>query len=430
MAPCGSRAQTPPAPATQTATEHAPLPASAREAIARLEAPRLVSRPAVTEEPGSPAARAPADRAAKDLAERLGRLTLAELLRETKTPGLSLAYFEDFAIQWAFTWGVANASNGEPVTTGTLFQAASISKPVAALAVIQAAEAGLLDLDAPVNRYLTQWRLPENEHTQGRPVTPRMLLAHAAGTTVHGFPGYSPDIELPTLVQVLDGAAPANTAAVRVDIGPWTLERYSGGGTTILQLLLSEVMGRPFPEILEERVLQPIGMADSRYDQPIVSERAARAARAHLGTGVAGTVPWHVYPELAAAGLWTTPTDLARFATSAQRALRGDAVGAITPKIAQLMTTPAGVGSFALGFQTQDRGNDALGPVWYFGHSGGNWGFRSNLLAHRDRGYGYAVMTNGSSFDVILELQRRIVSLFGWQGDFSVPPRNWPDDEP
>jgi CubicO group peptidase (beta-lactamase class C family) len=385
---------------------------TATDALARFEAPRL--------------SEAEAAAARDEAATRLGRLPFAEVLAATDTPGLSLAYFSEGEVVWTRAWGVADAESREPVTDRTLFQAASISKPVAAVAVLLAVERGLVDLDRPINDQIKGWRLPENELTAKRAVTPRLLLCHAAGTTVHGFPGYEPTAAIPSVPDVLDGTGGANTAAVRVDLTPGTKERYSGGGTTILQLLLSEVAGKPFPDVLAQWVLEPFGMNDSAFDQPPRPDRAPRAARAHLAKGATGEARWHVYPELAAAGLWTTPRDLSLLAIEVWKARRGEKNDRLKQESAALLTTPAGIGTFALGFEMQDRGNDTDGPVWFFGHSGGNWGFRSLLLVDRERGHGFVAMVNGSGFDVLLEVQRRLARVYGWKGDFTKPPRNWP----
>ena len=385
---------------------------TAADPLARFEAPRLSEAEAA---------------AAKDeTATRLGRLPFAEVLTATDTPGLSLAYFRDGAVEWTRAWGVADAESREPVTDHTLFQAASISKPVSAVAILLAVERGLIDLDRPINEQLEGWRLPDNELTAKRAVTPRLLLCHAGGTTVHGFPGYDPAATIPTAPDVLDGTGGANTGAVRVDLEPGTKERYSGGGTTILQLLLGEVAGKPFPDVLAEWVLAPLGMSDSAFDQPPRADRASRTARAHFAKGATLAARWHVYPELAAAGLWTTPRDLSLLAIEVWRAQRGDGNRLLKQESAKLLTTPAGIGTFALGFETQDRGNDETGPAWYFGHSGGNWGFRSLLLVDREQGHGFVAMVNGSNFDVLLEVQRRLARVYEWKGDFTKPPRNWP----
>jgi CubicO group peptidase (beta-lactamase class C family) len=353
----------------------------------------------------------------------LGRYTLSELMKLTKTPGVSVAVFQNSKIIWTKTYGVADVVTKEPVTPLTLFQAASISKPVAAMAVLKAAKNGKFGLDDDINTLLKYWKLPDNEFTKIRKVTPRMLLSHTAGTTVPGFKGYHPDSPIPTAPQLLSGKPPANSAPVIVDVEPFTLSRYSGGGFTILQLALEDILGKPFPAILEESVLRPIGMTNSRYDQPPSRGRATRAARAHNNQGEAMDARWHVYPELAAAGLWTTPSDLALFAIEVQLSLQGKSRGGLNKSMAEKMVTPVGVGYYGLGFATQLRGDD-----WYFEHSGGNWGFRCDLIAHRDKGYGAVIMTNSDSGnDVVYELRRRIAIEYRWDGDFSRRPDNWPE---
>lgn len=353
----------------------------------------------------------------------LGRYTLSELMKLTKTPGVSIAVFKDSKIIWAKTYGVADVVTKEPVTPATLFQAASISKPVAAMAVLRAVQDGKIGLDDDINSILKSWKLPDNALTKIRRVTPRMLLSHTGGTTVPGFKGYRPDLPIPTTPQILDGKPPANSIPVVVDIEPFTLNRYSGGGVTILQLALEDSLGKLFPAILTDNVLRPIGMKNSRYDQPPSGDRIARTARAHNNQGEAMDARWHVYPELAAAGLWTTPSDLAMFAIEVQLSLQSKSNRVLSKSTAEKMVKPVGVGYYALGFATQLRGD-----AWYFEHSGGNWGFRCDLIAHRDKGYGAVIMTNSDSGnDVVYELRRRIAIEYQWDGDFSRRPDNWPE---
>jgi CubicO group peptidase (beta-lactamase class C family) len=253
----------------------------------------------------------------------LRRYTLTELMKLTKTPGVSVAVFQESKLIWTKTYGVADVVTKQPVTPATLFQAASISKPVAAMAFLKAVQDGKIGLDDDINSLLRSWRLPDNAFTKIRKVTPRMLLSHTGGTTVNGFKGYRPDSPIPTAPQVLGGKTPANSAPVVVDVEPFTLSRYSGGGFTILQLGLEDALGKPFPDIVAENVLGPIEMNNSRYDQPPSRDRIARTARAHSVQGEAMDARWHVYPELAAAGLWTTPSDLAMFAIEVQLSLKG-----------------------------------------------------------------------------------------------------------
>jgi len=228
------------------------------------------------------------------------KATLAERMEHHKTPGVSLAIIDGGEVAWAKGYGVREAGRPEPVTTHTLFQAGSISKPVAALAALRLADQGRLNLDEDVNRYLRSWKMPANGDWQPR-ITIRQLLSHTAGTTVHGFPGYPQGVPIPTPAQVLDGEPPTNTAPVRVNVLPGLLSRYSGGGTTIVQLLLTDVLGRPFPEIARELVFEPLEMQDSTYEQPLPERLWGEAATAHPWRGRSLEGRWHTYPEMAAA---------------------------------------------------------------------------------------------------------------------------------
>ena len=337
--------------------------------------------------------------------------TLDELMKKARVPGVSIAVIRDFKIHWAKAYGTADVDSGAPVETGTVFQAASISKPVAAMAALKAIQDGRFTLDADINSILKSWKLPGDGFTSDRPVTPRGLLSHTSGTgDGFGFPGYDPGEARPTLVQILDGEKPSNVGKVRLERPPFTGFKYSGGAVTIMQLALSDVVGRPYPDILREWVLGPIGMSDSAYEQPLSPERDRRAARAHGGDGRARGAKWHVYPELAAAGLWTTPTDLAKFAIEVQLSLQGRSNKVLEREFAREMVTPIGVGPFGVGFSVAKEGEG-----WYFGHGGSNWGFQCDLVAHTLKGYGLAVMTNADSGGLVIrELRARVAAAYGW----------------
>jgi CubicO group peptidase (beta-lactamase class C family) len=318
---------------------------------------------------------------------------------------------KDFKIHWAKGYGVADVETDAPVTTETMFQAASISKPVAAMASLRAVQDGRFGLDQDINTILKSWKLPVGEHTKDRPVTPRSLLSHTSGTgDGFGFPGYAVGAPLPTLQQILDGAAPANRRAVRLERAPMTGFKYSGGGSVMQQLALTDAVGRPFPAIAREWVLDPIGMRNSTYEQPLPRTREAQAARAHNRSGARMGDPWHVYPELAAAGLWTTPSDLAKFLIEVQTTLAGRSSRVLTRGTMIEMVTPVGVGPYAVGF-----GIEKQGEGWYFGHGGSNSGFQCLMTAHRLKGYGAVVMTNGDAGGA---LARQVIQLiqasYGW----------------
>jgi len=335
--------------------------------------------------------------------------TIPELLKRFHVPGVSIAVVRNFQVQWTKTYGVADVSTGAPVTPETRFQAASISKPVTAFAVLRAVEAGKLSLDENVNHYLKTWKVPENEYTRGG-VTLRALLSHTSGTgDGFGFPGYRPGTSLPTVAQILDGKPPSNLGPVFWERLPFTASKYSGGGIVIVQLVLQDVYGKPFQEIMRELVLEPVGMSNSTYEQPLPAEMDRSAARAHDGDGKAMDAKWHVYPEQAAAGLWTTPTDLAKLGMELQKALRGES-NLLSRVTAREMVAPTGTGPFAIGFAIEKRGEG-----WYFTHDGGNWGFRCDILMHRLKGYGIAVMTNSDSGgQLIAEIEARVAAAADW----------------
>ena len=338
-------------------------------------------------------------------------------LAEYQVPGISWAVLEGGEIVDRGTAGVLEVDRSDPVTDRTLFQACSISKPVAVLAALRLVDRGLLELDEDVNRRLKSWQIPRTGFWQPV-VTLRQLVSHSAGLTVHGFPGYESGEEMPTAVQILDGVPPATNFGVRVDTVPGTQFRYSGGGTVVVQQLLEDVTGTPFRELMRELVLDPLGMSDSDYAQPLPQDRHSQAAVAHDELGRPWEGRWHSYPELAAAGLWTTPSDLLAFAQAIKNSYDGVAGAPLSPALAREALTPQVPSTERIG------GLDALGLGLFlgqegrvFGHSGSNAGFRCHLLAYRDTGQGAAVMTNGDNGNWVVEKTfGRIAAAYGWEG--------------
>ena len=343
--------------------------------------------------------------------------TIQEMMKLFHVPGVSIAVVRDFKVQWTKTYGAADVVTDAPVTQETRFQAASISKPVTAFAVLRAVDSGKLSLDEDVNNYLKSWKVPVNEYTEGG-VTLRALLSHTSGTgDGFGFPGYNPSAKLPTLEQVLDGKPPSNVGPVFWERPPFTAQKYSGGGIEIVQVVLQDAYGKPFAEIMQELVLGPVGMANSTYEQPLPATADQSAARAHDKDGKVMDAKWHVYPEQAAAGLWTTPTDLAKLGIEVQKALRGESK-LLSRRTALEMVAPTGTGPFAIGFAIEKRGEG-----WYFVHDGSNWGFRSDLAMHRLKGYGIVVMTNSDSGgQIISAIEARVAAAANWDSlDKPVP---------
>src|SRR5271165_154672 len=352
------------------------------------------------------------------------QFTLQQLMQTLKVPGISVAVVDNFKIDWAKPYGVTEVGASIAVTTDTLFQAASISKAVTASGALYLVEHGKLSLDEDVNKELTTWKVPENEFTTTQKVTLRRLMSHTAGTTVHGFPGYAVGEPLPTLVQILNGERPANTAPVRVDVVPGTKSRYSGGGVIIEQLMIMDVTGKPFPQFMQQTVLAPIGMSHSTFDQPLPPALAAHAAAGHLADGSPVPGKWHIYPEMAAAGLWTTPTGLAKYVIEIALSKNGKSNRVLSETMARQMLTPqiagANMGSMddvGLGFflGTGENPNE-------FDHGGSNAGYRCIAMMFSDTGQGLAIMTNSDSGQTVaLYLIESIAKEYGWK---YTPPKH------
>lgn len=339
--------------------------------------------------------------------------TFDEVFDSLQTPGVSLAVLHGGKLDWAKGYGVRLAGEPSPVTTDTVFQAASISKPVVALAALRMVEAGLLDLNADVNDYLRSWRVPAVDGWQPR-ITLRQLFSHTAGLTAHGFLGYHHQQTVPSVVEVLNGSGITNSEPVRVTGLPGMKHRYSGGGTTIAQLVMMDVTGKDFPALTREWVLDPLGMANSAYEHPLGEARAQNAAYAHHYTGLPVEGRWYTHPELAAAGLWTTPSDLLRFGLAVQQAYNGQHP-VISQQVAQWMLTTVikidPENSMGIGFFLQGEG-DALA----FGHGGSNVGYKCDLRVYQKTGDGFAVMTNSDMGSRVASefIVPALEKVYGW----------------
>jgi CubicO group peptidase (beta-lactamase class C family) len=341
--------------------------------------------------------------------ETPAKMKLVDRMRFYKTPGVSIALINEGRIEWARGYGVLEAGGKEPVTPETLFQAASNSKSLTAMLALRLVEQGKLDLDGDVNKLLVSWKVPENEFTKEKKVTVRRLLSHTAGVTVPGFLGYSVDDPLPSLRQILDGEKPANSAPIRVDMTPGNGFRYAGGGYVILQQLMMDVTGMSFPALMQKMLLQPLGMTHSTFQQPLSPDLASGAAAGHLPNGVEIKGKWFVLPELAPAGLWTTPTDLARFVIEVQKSRAGKSNQVLSTTSINQMLKPQ-IDDVALGFFVDGEGNSAR-----FSFAGANVGYKSRMLGYMNSGQGVVVMTNSENGgELIAEILRSVAAEYGW----------------
>ena len=334
--------------------------------------------------------------------------TLKDRMAALHTPGVSIAVVHNGVIEWAQGFGVVQ-TGGKPVTADTLFQAGSISKPVAAMAALRLVQQGKLSLDADVNQYLTSWKVPTSTAAPRAVVTLRELLTHTAGFSVHGFPGYAAMAPVPTVVQVLNGEKPANTGPIRLESKPKDHWQYSGGGYTVMQQAVLDVSKVPFPQLLHDTVLAPIGMKHSTYEQPLPAAMRPAAAMPYNGDGTPIEGGFHTYPEMAAAGLWTTPSDLGLYILENQQSLAGKANHVLSADMTKQMMTP-GMGNWGLGLQI---GGAPTNP--YFSHGGVNEGFESLFVGYENNGEGAAVMTNAAGGSRLAEeVMAAIGTEYGW----------------
>ncbi len=353
------------------------------------------------------------------MVDSLDRAIQREMQRRN-IPGLSIAIIDSGRIVLTRAYGVTKRGGSTPVSRATLFQAGSISKPVTAVGAMRLVERGTLQLDRDVNEQLVSWKVPDTTAASREPVTVRGLLSHSAGLNVHGFDGYAANAPYPTLLQVLDGVKPANSPAIRVVQRPGERHRYSGGGYTILQQLMIDVTQQPFDEYMMREVLTPAGMTSSTFVQPLPPSYAPNAATGHLTDGTPVTGGWHVYPEMAAAGLWTTPTDLAKFAIALQRAISRDTATFLNPDRAQQMLSYQRNDFMGLGVYL--RGNNFR---LEFSHSGRDEGFDAYMTA-TIRGQGVVIMINANdNSDAMGRIQRIVSRMYKWPNyrEELVPPR-------
>lgn len=323
------------------------------------------------------------------LADSAKSYSIGERMEYYNVPGVSIAVVTDGKLRWAKGYGIANTQTGSAVDESTLFQAGSISKPVAALAIHKLAEEEKLELDTDVNTYLTDWKIEDSKYTENYKVTLRGLLTHSAGVTVHGFPGYTQTDTFPSVIEVLDGAG--NTPKIEVDTLPGSIWRYSGGGYTIAQKVVEDVSGSPFAEYLDQNILDPLEMINSTYEQPLPEQYHNRASAAYNEQGEIIEGVWHNYPELAAAGLWTTPTDLAKYCITVQEIAAGKTGEVLSQTTVEKMLTKH-QNDWGLGPGLWGEGDSLM-----FGHGGKNAGFTNNMVASVQGGNAVIVMTNADN---------------------------------
>jgi CubicO group peptidase (beta-lactamase class C family) len=343
-------------------------------------------------------------------------MALSERMQHYKVPGISIAVINNGQIEWAQGYGVAETGGTQAVTPDTVFQACSVSKPVSVTGIMLLAQSGVIDISRNVNDYLTSWRLADNDLTTTQKATIQRLMSHTAGINVSGFGGYPAGSVIPTLLQVLNGTPPATSAPVKIVYEPGSQYSYSGGGMEVLHQMAEDVAGMPFQSYMKNNLFGPLCMNSSDFVQPMAGPLATRAAKAHDMDGIMIPEGWRTYPELVAAGLWTTPSDLATLLIEVQKAAVFNKGVLLTQETANRMLTqqPNTNSSMGLGFALLEGRGGLI-----FNHSGSNFGYKSYMIAYRDRGQGVVVTTNGDNgLALIMEVVRAVAKVYGWPDTF------------
>jgi CubicO group peptidase (beta-lactamase class C family) len=339
--------------------------------------------------------------------EKAVPMQLVDRLKFYKASAISIAVINNGKIEWSRAYGVLETGATTRVNSDTKFQAASISKTVSALIALRLVEQSAVVLDQDVNAQLVSWKIPETDLMETERPTLRRLLTHTAGVTVSAFLGYKEGQPLPTVRQILDGERPANSAPIRVDVAPGGKFRYSGGGYMVVQQLLTDVTKLSFPQLAELAVFRKLGMKQSSFAPQ--SRSAANIASGHLPDGSPIDGKWFESPELAAAGLWTTPSDLARVVVELQKSKLGKSNQILSQRLTELMLTPqtenAGFGVFV----------DGQGRSARFSFSGSNVGYKSYLIGYLNSGQGVVVMTNSEiAGPLLMEVIRSVAAEYNW----------------
>ncbi len=341
--------------------------------------------------------------------------TLKDRMGKYNIRGLSIAVIRNYKIEWARGYGIMDTATKAPVTTETLFQAGSISKSLNAVGVLKLAQDKKIDPFVDINNYLKTWKFPYDTVSKGKKITIANLLSHTAGLSIHGFPGYDRNDTIPSITDILDGKPPANTKAVRSEFEPGLRYQYSGGGTTISQLILTDITGQHYDTYMMNEVLAPLGMTMSSYTQPPSKDKEKFLAAAYYEDGKEVQGKYHVYPEQAAAGLWTNPTDIAKYIIETQLSLQGKSNKVLSQEVTMLRLTPYIDSNAALGVFIETKGGQK-----YFGHNGQDEGFVSSYKGSLENGNGVVVMVNSNNSNILQEIVNSVATVYGWK-DFYKP---------
>ena len=334
--------------------------------------------------------------------------TLDERMAHYKVPAVSIAVIDNYEISWARAYGWADKEQKISATTSTLFQAASISKSINAVGVLKWVESNNIDLEADVNNFLSNWKLESRRKAKGKEISLANILSHTAGLSGHGFRGYEIDDKIPTTIQILNGKKPANSRRIKSLFEPDLKFKYSGGGTTITQQILIENTGIAYDDYMKKEVLNPLGMQESFYSNKVSQSELVATGYWSSGNPLKGK--YHIYPEMAAAGLWTNPTELSYYIIEIQKSFIGESNKLLSQQMVEKMLSPYlkdGITGLGVFFQQ-------IGDNMFFNHGGSNEGFKCSYQGSIEGGKGVVIMVNSENYDIIPEIMRSVAKIYGW----------------
>lgn len=343
------------------------------------------------------------------------RFTIYDRMQYYGVPSVSLAVIHNGKVEWSKAYGWADIAEKRAANTNTIYQAASLSKSVNAFCIMRLAQDGKLSLDKDIRGYLKTWTFPDNEFSKDKSITLRNLLSHTAGLVPRGFMGYTPGQPIPTLDEILNGREPANNEAVRPVMAPGSRGEYSGGGTVVTRKILEDNIASNYDSLLKKTVLIPLAMKNSSFSQtPGAGYKNIAIAYDANRKEIPGK--YNIYPEQAPDGLWTTPTDYAKFIVSLQQSLASKPSGLLNPSTVREMVTPVLESSdAALGVFIKKKGGEK-----YFYHTGANVGYRSCYYGSLSTGVGVVVFVNSDNGQMMDEIVNSVASVYAWK-DFYNP---------
>jgi CubicO group peptidase (beta-lactamase class C family) len=332
--------------------------------------------------------------------------SISQRMEYYNVPGVSIAVINDYKLEWAKGYGMTEAGGNKPVTVDTLFPAVGVSSTVSRFLALNFVERGIINLDEDINNKLVSWKIPGNEFTAKKKVTLRSLLRYnAAGFNEFEIKGYFKGEPLPSLRQILEGKEPANSPPVRVIAEPGVFRRAPSGNLflvsyIVLQQLVNDVSKKPFPDAAREIILEPLGMKNSTFEQPLPRDRWHMAAAGHDADGRPVKGKWRIYPETAARGLWTTPTDMARLVIELMKSYKGQSKR----------------------FVSRDTVFNMLNPKRsYYDFNSSTGGFRCSLVFNYNTGQGIIIMMNsGSGYSLKREIQHIVFSENRWKWGYFI----------